>query len=115
MEKPSLQGEMIRLRPIGPQDVEAFWDLVTDQEGGRLTGRTRVYSRTDVATRCGSIASRPNRIDLAVTMSGSDEMLGEIVLKRIDHHARSAETRTGYGISNTRAVWSLRAGFCGSG
>lgn len=93
MDKPTLQGEMIRLRPIGPQDVDAVWDLVSDQEGARLTGRTRVYTRDEVAARCATIAARPNRIDLAVTTGGSDEMLGEMVLKRIDPQAGNADLR----------------------
>jgi RimJ/RimL family protein N-acetyltransferase len=93
MEKPTLQGEMIRLRPIGPLDADAFWDLVNDAEGGRLTGRSRVYTPEKVAERCSTIASRPNRIDLAVTVMGSDEMLGEIVLKRIDTYAGTADLR----------------------
>lgn len=93
MEKPTLQGELIRLRPIGPEDVEAVWDLVSDPEGGRLTGRTQVYTPEMVAARCATIAGRPRRIDLAVTTTGSDEMLGEIVLKHINTLSGTADLR----------------------
>jgi RimJ/RimL family protein N-acetyltransferase len=93
MEKPTLQGELIRLRPIGPEDVEAVWDLVSDPESARLTGRTEVYTRESVAERCATIADRPGRIDLAVTTTGSDEMLGEIVLKYIDLRSGTADLR----------------------
>ena len=93
MEKPTLQGEMIRLRPIGPHDADAVWESVNDAEGNRLTGTTRVFTRQEIDDWCTAVSSATGRIDLAVTANGADEYLGEIVLSDIDEVVRSANVR----------------------
>ncbi len=93
MEKPTLQGEMIVLRPIRASDADALWESVNDAEGNRLTGTTQVFTREEIDHWCATIASRDGRIDLAVTANGSDEYLGEIVLNEIDDVVRSANLR----------------------
>ncbi|WP_448629039.1 GNAT family N-acetyltransferase [Cellulomonas soli] len=93
MEKPTLQGEMIVLRPIRADDAAAVWDAVSDPEGRRLTGTTHEFSRAEIDAWCASVAALDGRIDLAVTMHGSDEYLGEIVLNDIDEDVRSANLR----------------------
>ncbi len=93
MEKPTLQGEMIVLRPIRASDADALWESVTDPEGMRQTGTTRVFTRPEIDAWCASIASADGRIDLAVTANGADEYLGEIVLSDIDEVVRSASLR----------------------
>jgi len=93
MDKPTLHGEMLALRPIGPQDAEPMWEVVTDPEARRMAGIARVYTRDDVAEWTAKVAGMDGRIDLAVTMQGSDEYLGEIVLDEIDTHLGSANLR----------------------
>ena len=93
MEKPTLQGEMIRLRPVRADDADAMWDLVHDPEGMRLTGTTATFTREQIAEWCATISTHEDRIDLAVTSSGSDEYRGEIVLNDIDPVVRSANLR----------------------
>ena len=93
MEKPTLLGEMLVLRPVGPQDADGVWDLVTDPEGRRLTGTTRTFTRAEVDAWCATVADAPGRIDLAVTMEPADEYLGEIVLLDIDEAVGSAQMR----------------------
>jgi len=93
MEKPTLLGEMLVLRPIGPQDADGVWDLVTDPEGRRLTGTTREFTRAEIDAWCAAVADEPGRIDLAVTMDPADEYLGEIVLQDIDDALGSAQMR----------------------
>ncbi|GEL95531.1 GNAT family N-acetyltransferase [Cellulomonas composti] len=93
MDKPTLQGEMLVLRPIRAEDSEAMWDLVTDAEGTRLTGTTAAYTREQVDAWCASRATAGGRFDFAVTVHGNDDFLGEIVLNEIDEVTRSANLR----------------------
>lgn len=93
MDKPTLQGEMITLRPIRAADADAVWESVSDAEGMRLTGTTHVFTRKEIDAWCSSVAQAPDRIDLAITAGGADEYLGEIVLNDIDEVLRSANLR----------------------
>lgn len=93
MEKPTLQGEMLTLRPIDSRDVEPMWEMVQDAEGGRLTGTTQTFTHQDIEKWCATRNAAPHRYDFAVTLNGNDEMLGEIVLNEIDDATRSANLR----------------------
>lgn len=93
MDKPTLHGEMLVLRPIGPQDAEPMWEVVTDPEARRMAGIAREYTHADVEAWTKGVAAAEGRIDLAVTMAGDDEYLGEIVLDAIDPALGSANLR----------------------
>ncbi len=93
MDKPTLHGEMLLLRPIGPQDADAMWELVTDPEARRMSGTTRDWTRPEVTGWLAGDARSDDRIDLAVTARGADEYLGEIVLDGIDLRVGSANLR----------------------
>ncbi|QTE28698.1 GNAT family N-acetyltransferase [Pengzhenrongella sicca] len=84
MIKPTLEGELVRLRPIGARDGGGLWEIVSDPESRRVTGQTAAFTRAEVDAWCATVADRDGRIDLAVTASGSDDFLGQIVLKDID-------------------------------
>ncbi|WP_129337422.1 GNAT family N-acetyltransferase [Cellulomonas endophytica] len=91
MEKPTLQGEMVVLRPVRAGDAPGLWDAVSDAEGRRLAGDTRRWTRAEVDRWAASAASLPGRYDLAVTAQGSEEYLGGIALGAVDEVAASAE------------------------
>ncbi len=93
MEKPTLEGEMIHLRPIRADDAAAMWDMVSDPEGRRTTGTTTEFTPEQVAAWCATVEGLDGRIDLAITANGSDEYLGEIVLNDIDEVVGSADLR----------------------
>ncbi|HEY0118862.1 MAG TPA: GNAT family protein [Cellulomonas sp.] len=93
MEKPTLEGEMIRLRPIRAQDAAAMWEMVNDPDGRRLTGTTAPFTRAQIDEWCATISAVQGRIDLAITANGSDEYLGEIVLNEIDEVVGGASLR----------------------
>lgn len=93
MRKPSLEGEMIRLRPVRADDADAMWEMVQDPEGARLTGTTTVFTRAQIDDWCATVADVDGRVDLAITANGSDEYLGEIVLNEIDEVVRSGNLR----------------------
>ena len=93
MQKPTLQGEMIVLRPIRADDADAMWDMLDDAEGNRLTGTTHVFTHEEVDAWCASREAAQGRYDFAVTANGSDEYRGEIVLHEIDEAVRCAGLR----------------------
>ncbi|MBO0901048.1 GNAT family N-acetyltransferase [Cellulomonas sp. zg-ZUI222] len=93
MQKPTLQGEMIVLRPIGTDDADAMWDMLDDAEGKRLTGTTRGFTREEVDAWCASREAAEGRYDFAVTAFGDDEYRGEIVLTDVDPDVRCASLR----------------------
>ena len=116
MEKPTLQGEMLRLRPVRADDADAMWEMVQDPEGKRLTGTTATFTRPQVDEWCATVSDRPGRIDLAITAGDADEYLGEIVLNEIDDVVRSANLRLvmrpayrgrGYGTEAIQLVLGL--------
>ncbi|MDM7832402.1 GNAT family N-acetyltransferase [Cellulomonas edaphi] len=97
MEKPTLQGEMITLRPIRPDDAQAMWEMLADPEGNRLTGTTRTFTREEVDAWCAGLATAEGRYDFAVTANGDDAFRGEIVLNEVDEVVRSANLRLSMG------------------
>lgn len=93
MHKPTLQGEMLVLRPIRSDDADAMWDMLTDPEGARLTGTTRVFSHEEIDAWCASRETAQGRYDFAITALGDDEYRGEIVLSDVDEDVLSAGLR----------------------
>lgn len=92
-DKPTLEGELVRLRPIAPRDADGMWELVTDPESRRVTGTLETYTREQVDRWCADAHRAVGRVDLAITSGGSDEYLGEIVLSDIDEPNGSARLR----------------------
>jgi RimJ/RimL family protein N-acetyltransferase len=92
MRTPTLRGELVTLRPVRAEDADAMWDMLSDEEGNRLTGTTRTFTRAEVDEWCATVAEREGRHDWAITHD-SDEYLGEIVLNEIDEHSRNANLR----------------------
>ena len=93
MRKPTLVGELVRLRPVAARDADGLLEIVTDPESRRVTGQTAVLTRAEVDRWCETVSAIEGRIDLAVTAGGRDEYLGMIVLSEIDELRGSAELR----------------------
>ncbi len=122
MDKPTLEGEMLRLRPVRVGDADAMWDMLSDPEARRLTGVTRKPRRAEVDAWCAAVAGSQDRVDLAVTVHGRDEYLGEIVLFGIDPVVRRADLRLsmrpafrgrGYGTEAIELVLGMAFGGLG--
>ena len=116
MRTPTLDGEMVSLRPVGFQDAAAIWALRNDPEVRRLTGTVGDVSLEQAEDWAGTVAGLDGRHDWAITVGGSDEMLGEAVLDGIDPAARAASLRTtlrpGHrGRGYTREATMLVTGF----
>ncbi len=122
MVKPTLHGEMLVLRPFGPQDAEPMWELLCDPEARRLAGMSREYTRADVERRAAGELADEHTIELAVTTTTSDEYLGEIVLGSIDPYLGTALLRLamrpayrgrGYGTEALQLVLGMAFGGLG--
>ncbi len=82
--KPTLSGDRVTLRPVGPQDVDGLRDLVSDPEATRLTG---THGRVDEAKLRWWYATRgehADRLDLAVIERATGSYAGEVVLNDLD-------------------------------
>ena len=92
MQTPTLRGELVTLRPIRADDADAMWEMVTDPEGIRLTGRRPAATREELGGWCARAAGLPGRMDWAITHD-TDEYLGEIVLNQVDEVDARANLR----------------------
>ncbi len=93
--KPTIQGARIVLRPPRSDDVDAYFALIQDAESLRLTGTQGTFTREGAARWIATIAEQDDRIDLAIILRDTDELIGEVVLNHIDPINRSANIRIG--------------------
>ncbi|MET9252375.1 GNAT family protein [Streptomyces sp. NPDC003717] len=93
--KPVLRGDRTVLRPFTEADAGPMWEIVNDPEVVRFTFEPDGDLTPErLRTWYGSRATRPDRLDLAVTDPESGEVLGEVVLHDWDPHRRSCTFRT---------------------
>jgi RimJ/RimL family protein N-acetyltransferase len=97
---PELRGEMVRLRPVAERDADRMWEFAQDPESLRLAGMRAPVERQQVDEWARTVADAPGRYDWTITSSArrdgrlvSDELIGEIVLHRIDEQAHAANLR----------------------
>ncbi|GIH75996.1 GNAT family N-acetyltransferase [Planobispora longispora] len=112
--KPTLSGERVTLRPVGPQYVDGLWELVNDPEIARLTGSHGVIDHTATKIWYGSRHEHADRLDLAICAAEDDSYVGEIVLNDLDAANLSCNLRIaligprvfgrGYGTEAIRLV-----------
>lgn len=127
LPKPTLDGDLVTLRPFVAADAEVMATIFTDPEVLRFTGS--VTSTAEIAhqpsvaderTRewYATRASVDDRLDLAVVDKASGAVVGEVVLNDVDATARSANFRTligpegrGRGLGTEAARLILGYGF----
>jgi len=90
MEPPTLTGEMLVLRPLGEQDVDAILEISNDPEAQRLSGVHQTLTRGDAVRLIAGAGQHNDRLALAVRTVVRDTVVGEIVLDQIDWTTRSA-------------------------
>ncbi|MEV6865702.1 GNAT family protein [Streptosporangium subroseum] len=91
--KPTLSGERVTLRPVGPEHVDGLWELINDPETVRLTGS---HGQPDYETTklwYGSRGDHDDRLDLAICTAEDDSYVGEVVLNELDVHNLSCNLR----------------------
>ncbi|GGS88377.1 acetyltransferase [Planobispora rosea] len=112
--KPTLPGERVTLRPVGPEHVDGLWELVNDPETTRLTGSRGSIGYEAAKIWYGSRHEHDDRLDLAICTAEDDSYVGEIVLNELDAANLSCNLRValvgprvfgrGYGTEAIRLV-----------
>ncbi|GGQ04529.1 GNAT family N-acetyltransferase [Streptosporangium pseudovulgare] len=93
-DKPTLPGDRVTLRPVGPEHVEGLWELVNDPETGRLTGSHAKPDHEAIKRWYASRGEHDNRLDLAICANDQDgAYVGEIVLNDLDTDNLSCNLR----------------------
>jgi RimJ/RimL family protein N-acetyltransferase len=114
LQKPTLAGDRITLRPITINDAEAMFASLSDAESMRLTGTQQTFTFEQVQQYCQRIAQADDRADYAITLKDAGTYVGEVVLNDINWFNRSADFRIalagskwfgkGYGTEATRLI-----------
>jgi RimJ/RimL family protein N-acetyltransferase len=92
-DKPTIRGDRVVLRPMGPDDAEAMWADAHDQEITHFTGTHADFTEDQIRVWCASRTDQTDRLDIAVTDVDSGEWLGEVVINDWDPHNRSCSFR----------------------
>ena len=93
LAKPLLKAKNILLRPIGPEDANAMFASLQDQEAMQLTGTQQSFSLEQVRAFCARVKEANDRLDYAITLPDDNHYRGEVVLNNIDWQNRSANFR----------------------
>lgn len=97
MDKPTIEGDLVVLRPIVAADADAMWADLHDPEAIRLTGTHARFTRDRIDRWCASRGDQPDRLDLAVIDRRSGIWAGEVVINDWDPHNRSCGFRIALG------------------
>ena len=99
--KPTIEGDLVVLRPFRAGDAEVMAQVLSDPEVRRLTGSVETTAEAErpeplddrlrdwYATR----NDQPDRLDLAVEDRGSGRLVGEVVLNELDRDALTCNLR----------------------
>ena len=110
---PTLTGVRVRLRPLGPQDVDDLLADLADPELLRLTGTHTRFTREQIERHCATRDDQPDRLDFAVTDRHSGAYLGDLSINGLDRDnlscgfriaLRTAVAGHGYGTEATALV-----------
>lgn len=114
LEKPTLTGNRVVLRPITLADADPMFASLSDAESMRLTGTQQTFTLEQVQHYCQKVVTANDRADFAITLKGDPTYLGEVVLNDIDWVNRSGSFRIalasetlfgkGYGSEATRLI-----------
>jgi RimJ/RimL family protein N-acetyltransferase len=83
-DQPVLPGERVRLEPLGPAVLDAYWAALNDPEGKRLTGTHAEFTLEQTERWLVTRAEQTDRADWAATSVVDGTYLGEAVLNDLD-------------------------------
>ena len=93
VEKPTIRGERVVLRPMGAADAGSMWADAHDEEINHFTGTHADFTEEQIAQWCSTRADQHDRLDLAVTDPTTGAWLGEVVVNEWDPDNRSCSFR----------------------
>ncbi|MFD3699015.1 GNAT family N-acetyltransferase [Streptomyces sp. NPDC058646] len=94
LTKPTLNGELVLLRPVTVDDVPALWPMFLDAEAMRLTGsHDGEPDEAGIRAWYDSRGDQDDRLDLAVVERATGKVVGEVVLNEWDSGNESCSFR----------------------
>jgi RimJ/RimL family protein N-acetyltransferase len=96
LNKPTLSGEAVLLRPVTVDDVPALMPMFEDPEATRLTGSHRDGEPDEARIRAwyATRHDQDDRLDLAVVERTTGSVIGEVVLNKWEPGNQSCSFRT---------------------
>ena len=99
-EKPTITGERVVLRPVGPADAAGL--AAIDEEALRLTGTQRKAGMKKLRRWYATRAAHADRLDLSIIDRASGRWAGEVVLNNLDRANGSCGFRIMLGSAEFR-------------
>lgn len=90
-EQRTLDGELVRLVPLGPEHFDGEWAMLSDDESRRLTGTHATFTEEQIRAWLTKVRQADDRADWAILHDGA--FVGEVVLNDLDEDNRSAGFR----------------------
>jgi RimJ/RimL family protein N-acetyltransferase len=82
--QPVLEGERVRLEPLGLEHLEGAMEMLSDPEGARMTATSRTFEEAFVREWLATRQDHDDRADYAIIRRSDDSYLGEVVLNDLD-------------------------------
>lgn len=90
---PTIEGDLVALRPFEAGDMDAIWEMTNDSEGNDLTATTETFEYDTIAQWYRTRNDHFDRIDLAIVERATGELAGEVVLNEYDVAAKTCSFR----------------------
>ncbi len=100
-ETPTLRGDRVLLRPLGPSDTDALFATMDDEELRRLTGTHTNFTREQVERYCNTREGHGDRLDFAVLDPDTEQLVGELAIMDLSPENRGCAFRIGIHASAT--------------
>jgi RimJ/RimL family protein N-acetyltransferase len=91
--KPTLHGQRVVLRPLGPEHAEVFWRSLADPEIRQLTGTHTEFDRDQIDVWLADRSEHHDRLDCAIHRRTDDLYLGELALIELDPDNETVSVR----------------------
>ncbi|MEL6982689.1 MAG: GNAT family N-acetyltransferase [Actinomycetota bacterium] len=116
---PTLEGQLVLLRPFADADLAPIWEMVNDPVGNDLTATTEDFTFEQIREWYLGRNQQTDRLDLAVVERSTGQFAGEVVLNEHDPAARSCSFRIslrgpdwfGRGLGTEATALIVRHGF----
>ena len=93
INKPTIIGDNVILRPFKPSDISSIEECLTDFEVKKFTGSQTDINSEVITKWYDSRNEQVNRLDLAIEDKNSKEVVGEAVINEYDAETHSMNFR----------------------
>lgn len=93
INKPTIQGDKVILRPFAVEDVECMVECIEDPEVIKLTGSQTNFSMDTLINWYSTRNEQVDRLDLAIVDKSNNIVVGEVVINEYDKKNHSMNFR----------------------